>query len=455
MKTWIPSQDLPLQCMSCHHPFNTEKLSKIIQDTIKIRYRAILFDKEKRRMPLNQAQANNFRKHKDLSLKLKDMKKVYKEKTNAMLESIKNLDIARKELKNRDSLTIDLKQSTLPPILDSDMHEKWFKLSDPEKTHLRYELVMKENVKSFEDLVKNRRLDRRLFNQEIDQVKLELKSLEKNRYRGNNESTYERLCLNPVCNAYVDNTLSCQICSKSYCHDCEEETQEGHLCNPETKLSIQELKNTSKPCPSCFSPVTKIEGCPQMWCVAKNCGAVFDWTTGKRQYPTRIHNPEYFRHLRLNGLSIEEPYNPYAIHLQLILIRPSLADNEFSVLWFRVVNFYNCIQALDTRLESYRKEPDNEWMRMLYLSDTISEKQFIDAIVKEDKEFKMLQEAIPIMTDFRKKVANLFMLFHSFATPQAFVDALLEQQKNSNEQLETLRKSYYNKIVRHGFFFRL
>ena len=50
----------------------------------------------------------------------------------------------------------------------------------------------------------------------------------------------------------------------------------------------------------------KSSGCDQMWCVS--CHTTFDWKTMQIKTSGILHNPEYFRYMRENGIAI--PRNP-------------------------------------------------------------------------------------------------------------------------------------------------
>jgi len=54
---------------------------------------------------------------------------------------------------------------------------------------------------------------------------------------------------------------SCGICCNKFCKDCHEVLEEEHKCNPETVDSIKLIKNDTKQCPKCFTPIHKIMGC--------------------------------------------------------------------------------------------------------------------------------------------------------------------------------------------------
>ena len=58
------------------------------------------------------------------------------------------------------------------------------------------------------------------------------------------------------------------------------------------------LLSDTKPCPKCFSPIYKIEGCDQMWCT--KCRTPFSWKRGTI-LTGAIHNPHAVRWQREHG----------------------------------------------------------------------------------------------------------------------------------------------------------
>lgn len=90
------------------------------------------------------------------------------------------------------------------------------------------------------------------------------------------------------------------------CKHCHTIKQDGHECKQEDIDTAELIKKDSKPCPKCNISIMKVNGCDQMWCVS--CHTTFDWKTLHIKTSGIIHNPEYFRYMRENGIAI--PRNP-------------------------------------------------------------------------------------------------------------------------------------------------
>ena len=93
----------------------------------------------------------------------------------------------------------------------------------------------------------------------------------------------------------------CCICTLQICNKCFCELEDDHVCKKEDVESVQQINKESKPCPTCGTRISKVDGCNQMFCT--NCDCVFDWVTGKIE-KGRIHNPHYFEKLRAKNIVI-------------------------------------------------------------------------------------------------------------------------------------------------------
>jgi len=93
----------------------------------------------------------------------------------------------------------------------------------------------------------------------------------------------------------------CSICDTAICRDCHVVLKDEHQCKQEDIETIKIIFKESKPCPNCATPISKVDGCDQMYCIA--CQTAFSWNTGKIE-SGRIHNPHYYEQLRNRGVVI-------------------------------------------------------------------------------------------------------------------------------------------------------
>ena len=103
--------------------------------------------------------------------------------------------------------------------------------------------------------------------------------------------TYICNCPNQKCRGFITNEYFCEICNLEMCDSCMIEKKENHICNRNDVKSSNMIRDSSKPCPKCYSPIFKISGCDQMFCT--NCHVVFDWNTLKIDNGN-VHNAHYF-----------------------------------------------------------------------------------------------------------------------------------------------------------------
>ena len=113
---------------------------------------------------------------------------------------------------------------------------------------------------------------------------------------------YKHPCGNNNCNGFVNDKWFCELCDKYTCKECLVISENNHICNDDDVKTAKLIKSQSKPCPKCNISIIKSSGCDQMWCVS--CHTTFDWKTLEIKKAGIVHNPEYFRYMRENGLVI-------------------------------------------------------------------------------------------------------------------------------------------------------
>ena len=108
-------------------------------------------------------------------------------------------------------------------------------------------------------------------------------------------------CPYPDCRGLIEiMTFQCGVCTNKICQRCRGPVRPDHphQCNEKDVETVNLLVSDTKPCPKCFSPIYKIEGCDQMWCT--KCRTPFSWNTGKIVTGV-IHNPHAIRWQREHG----------------------------------------------------------------------------------------------------------------------------------------------------------
>jgi hypothetical protein len=114
-------------------------------------------------------------------------------------------------------------------------------------------------------------------------------------------------CPGQQCKGFLSTAYKCGLCDQYTCKDCLViKTEENHTCNENDKLSAKLIRDETKPCPKCRTPIFKIDGCDQMFCMARNkdgsvCQTVFSWKSGQQLTNVVVHNPHYFALQREGG----------------------------------------------------------------------------------------------------------------------------------------------------------
>jgi hypothetical protein len=126
-----------------------------------------------------------------------------------------------------------------------------------------------------------------------------------------------RGCPAEGCRGFLSTSFNCGVCDAKVCQHCHEiigakgdtltqiaDTVEvhsssgqvsTHRCNPDAVETAKMLAKETRPCPTCKTLISKIDGCDQMWCT--QCQTPFSWRTGQKE-EGRVHNPHYYEWLR-------------------------------------------------------------------------------------------------------------------------------------------------------------
>ena len=113
---------------------------------------------------------------------------------------------------------------------------------------------------------------------------------------------FKRKCGVEGCRGFLSSQWKCGLCATFTCPHCFDvlgkEKNCGHVCDPNNVESANMIKKETKNCPSCATPIFKIQGCDQMWCT--QCHIAFSWRTGMRVNGV-IHNPHFYQWQREGG----------------------------------------------------------------------------------------------------------------------------------------------------------
>jgi|TARA_B100001142_G_scaffold327752_1_gene386150 hypothetical protein len=213
-------------------------------------------------------------------------------------------------------------------------------------------------------------------------------------------SNFTMKCPSEDCNGFLDSKYFCTLCDTKFCKHCMEIKKEDHVCNEDTKATIQAIKKESKPCPGCGEMISKIDGCDQMWCV--KCHIQFSWRTGV-QITGYNHNPEYFRWMRETGQHINRnPQAQAAANRQVMCgialddytitrIASNVFHNDKNTV-YRFQLLYRFYRHVEYKLTRAILEENNETelrnLRVKYLLGEITKPQWKRTLQQIDKKTK-------------------------------------------------------------------
>lgn len=247
---------------------------------------------------------------------------------------------------------------------------------------------------------------------ELNRLELNEETEEKEEIAGtrSTKNAFVGPCPNNECRGFLTSDYVCGLCKVRACRECREMLLEGpnesksdHTCNPDTLESVKEIAKTTRSCPNCHTPIFKISGCDQMWCV--QCNVAFSWSTGQIQKGP-IHNPHYFEYMssRNNG---HVPRNPHEVQCGGLPPVSWLADIQgrvcgkesiscrhyISTLYREIVHLREVIlRGLPTALDNIC----NRDLRIEYLLGVINEDEFKTKLQRREKDRakKLEQRAI-------------------------------------------------------------
>lgn len=109
----------------------------------------------------------------------------------------------------------------------------------------------------------------------------------------------EGICTRAGCNGALVSG-ECVVCFSKTCSRCGELEVGGkmHQCSVSAVLTRSLIEQQTRPCPRCSVPISRIEGCAQMYCV--RCKTKFNWDTGNVYSSTSFFdNPHFFEDKKL------------------------------------------------------------------------------------------------------------------------------------------------------------
>ena len=205
---------------------------------------------------------------------------------------------------------------------------------------------------------------------------------------------FVRKCPIEDCRGFLSTQWKCGVCESHICNKCNEQKEDGHVCDPQKVETMELLKKDTKGCPSCGTMITFIDGCHQMWC--PSCHTAFDWTT--LQIDTgRIHNPHYYEFKLKSGIHSREHGDIpcggmpdiYEMCGALNISRRYVVERlPLSHIDRRLINIHRAIihvERIELRFMYNVPQEDNKDLRMAYMLHELSELDFMKKVQRREK----------------------------------------------------------------------
>jgi uncharacterized Zn finger protein (UPF0148 family) len=264
------------------------------------------------------------------------------------------------------------------------------------------------------------------------------------------------------CRGFVNNQYVCGLCNVSVCKRCRIiiEDKNKHTCNKDLVETVKLLVKDTKNCPSCSTPIFKIDGCDQMYCTL--CHTAFSWTKGVIEKGV-IHNPHYYQYMREKGLDANaENRNrrqPQQCGLGIngmMNIINSLENDR------KIRNFLYGAHRMIAHIQDfirYNIEPNFVNLRIEFLQNEIDEPKWKETIKRNQKKFEKDTEVNMILEMVSNATTDLFTEFdNSSLTPNGLrqPDNILLENINTlytsivnlhqyaNDELLKIRNQYNN-----------
>lgn len=251
-------------------------------------------------------------------------------------------------------------------------------------------------------------------------------------------------CPQADCNGFIvsgDNNHVCGICHTQTCHMCREVTTTSHTCDPNSVESIKLLIADTKQCPSCNTPIHRIDGCNHMFCVS--CHNGFNWKTLKPMFG-QVVNPHAFEYYRNQGNQDREADRG--------AVRGFIRDSDPDIpmlytlpehlkpfqQYLKIVRSSASVVGTWDRTAGVAVNDRNHDIRVKYLTNKMSEKAFVDTLLRRSNKSNLSNDLVATMIAFVEKGIGLLRA----KVPQSQTETAIGHFENI---IHKIRKAYGSK----------
>lgn len=223
-------------------------------------------------------------------------------------------------------------------------------------------------------------------------------------------------CPKSGCNGFaLASTSACGACETKICKHCFSMENEGHTCDPGDVETAKLIQKDTKPCPRCSVPIFRSSGCYQMFCT--QCQCVFDWGNGQEIRNGAIHNPHYFEWLEKTGAGTRRRLpaagcggggfgGVYTI-LRLVKFTKNVSEDAYRSMANRVRDAIHIQEVVIPRFHTPDIVRDNTVLRLRFLDNDITEKDFKTVLQRNEKRWSKEWELRQILEMYTEAVAAI------------------------------------------------
>ena len=265
-------------------------------------------------------------------------------------------------------------------------------------------------------------------------------------------------CPETDCKGLIKSNSRCVVCEILVCKSCKvkiadkdtpeeviKENKKNHTCNENDLKSMEEVKKMCKPCPNCKIPITRSEGCSQMWCTM--CHTIFSWTTEEVVTTGAFHNPHYLEWRRKTGGNPNENIigncgTRLSIHNLNINGYSANCDKLRQLCYFLEDLRYRYLRNLNTIIN----EDKTLEFRIQFIRNNLTEKKFRQKLQIEEKKKAKLRDHYMILDMFDNTCQEYLQGFKNDRQYNKLFKIIEELLEYTNESFKKLKSVYKNKI---------
>ena len=264
-------------------------------------------------------------------------------------------------------------------------------------------------------------------------------------------------CGSDNCNGFLNSDWKCGTCANVVCSKCHNTLQPEHVCNPDDIETAKFINSSSKPCPKCAVPISKIDGCDLMFCTL--CHVSFSWNSGEEVTPVYNHNPHYLEMMRSqnNGIVPRAPGDiPYRIPnwTNVNIFKFVQSDSDFRVNFVdnMIRTLWHFVDCNITRIPNDFMT-NNRDLRISYIRNRIDEKSWVRHLQIREKKRNVALARKVVTERILDIVSPIFyaMIEENDVNdlPTKF-DIFTSAFENYNNSIESIHKRYNMSIISHS-----